>query len=93
MPQILRAVGATFMYKMRGTSRPHAKFTGDFGNAIEVIRISDRSLLSVFAKNHEPCNFDFCNNIGTKRTGRAELTMSVDGGKAEVGGKQSNRRD
>ena len=30
---------------------------------------------------------------GTKRTCRAELTMSVDGGKAEVGGKQSNRRD
>jgi hypothetical protein len=70
MPQILRAVGATFMYKMRGTSRPHAKFTGDFGNAIEVIRISDRSLLSVFAKNHEPCNFDFCNNIGTFETCR-----------------------
>jgi hypothetical protein len=37
--------------------------------------------------------FDFCNTIGTKRTCRAELTMSVDGGKAEVGGKQSNRRD
>ena len=33
------------------------KFTADFGNAIEVIRISDRSLLSVFAKNLEPCNF------------------------------------
>jgi len=63
MTKILRAVGATFAYKMRGTSRPHAKFTGDFGNAIEVIRISDRSLLSVFAKNLEPCNFDFCNTI------------------------------
>ena len=57
MTKILRAVGATFVYKMRGTSRPHAKFTGDFGNAIEVIQISDRSLLSVFAKNLEPCNF------------------------------------
>ena len=57
MTKILRAVGATFAYKMRGTSRPHAKFTGDFGSAIEVIRISDRSLLSVFAKNLEPCNF------------------------------------
>ncbi len=57
MTKILRAVGATLAYKMRGTSRPHAKFTGDFGNAIEVIRISDRSLLSVFAKNLEPCNF------------------------------------
>src|SRR6476646_6717750 len=57
MTKILRAVGATFAYKMRGTSRPHAKFAGDFGNAIEVIRISDRSLLSVFAKNLEPCNF------------------------------------
>jgi len=57
MTKILRAVGATFAYKMRGTSRPHAKFTGDFGNAIEVIRISGRSLRSVFAKNLEPCNF------------------------------------
>lgn len=57
MTKILRAVDATFAYKMRGTSRPHAKFTGDFGSAIEVIRISDRSLLSVFAKNLEPCNF------------------------------------
>jgi hypothetical protein len=33
------------------------KFTGDFGSAIEVIEISDRSLLSIFAKNLEPCNF------------------------------------
>src|SRR6476660_6730767 len=57
MTKILRAVGATFAYKMRGTSRPHSKFTGDFGNAIEVIRISDRSLLGVFAKNLKPCNF------------------------------------
>jgi hypothetical protein len=57
MTKILRAVGAPFAYKMRGTSRPHAKFTGDFGNAIEVIRISGRSLRSVFAKNLEPCNF------------------------------------
>src|SRR3954452_12369257 len=57
MTKILRAVGATFAYKMRGTSRPHARFTGDFGNAIEVIRISDRSLRSDFAKNLKPCNF------------------------------------
>jgi hypothetical protein len=58
------SAGATFVYKMWGTSRPHAKFTGDFDNAIEVIRISDRSLLmfsrkilNVLAKNLEPCNF------------------------------------
>ena len=57
MTKILRAVGATFVYKMRGTTRSHAKFIGDFGNAIEVIRISGRSLLSVFAKYLEPCNF------------------------------------
>jgi len=37
--------------------------------------------------------FDFCNNIGTKRTWRADLTMSVDGGTSEVGDTQSNRRD
>jgi hypothetical protein len=30
---------------------------------------------------------------GTKRTYRTDLTMSVDGGRAEVGGTQSNRRD
>jgi hypothetical protein len=57
MTKILRAAGATFAYKMRGTSRPHAKFTGDFANAIEVIRISGRSLRSVLAKNLEPRNF------------------------------------
>jgi hypothetical protein len=28
--------------------------------------------------------FDFCNNIGTKRTCRANLTMSVDGGKTDL---------
>jgi len=66
MTKILRAVGATFAYKIRGTSRPHAKFTGDFGNANEVIRISDRSLLSVFTKNLEPATFDFCNTIGSR---------------------------
>ncbi|QHO72848.1 hypothetical protein ACH79_09615 [Bradyrhizobium sp. CCBAU 051011] len=33
------------------------KFTGDFGNAIEVMRLSNRSLLSVFARNLEPSNF------------------------------------
>ena len=64
MTKILRAVGATLVYKMRGSSRPHAKFTGDFGNAIEVIRISHRLLLSVFAKNLEPATFEFCNTIG-----------------------------
>ena len=32
-------------------------------------------------------------HLGTKRTCRADLTMSVDEGKAEVGGTQSNRRD
>jgi hypothetical protein len=52
MTKILRVVGATFAYKMRGTSRPHAKFAGDFGNAIELIRISDRSLLSVFREEY-----------------------------------------
>ena len=30
---------------------------------------------------------------GAKRTCRADLTMSVDGGRAEVGGTHSNRRD
>jgi hypothetical protein len=57
MTRILRAAGATFAHNMRGTSRPHAKFIGDFGDAIEVVRISDRLLLNILAKNLEPCNF------------------------------------
>ena len=72
MTKILRAVGATFAYKMRGTSRPHAKFTGDFGNAIEVIRICGRSLLSVIAKTLGPATFDFCNTI----KGKADLAIA-----------------
>ena len=42
---------------MRGTSWPHAKRTGDFGNAPEAIRIGDQFPCRVFAKNSEPCNF------------------------------------
>ena len=57
MTKILRAAGATFAYNRRATSRPHAKFIGDFGDAIEVVRISDRLLLNILAKNLEPCNF------------------------------------
>ena len=71
MTKILRAVGATFAYKMRGTSRPHAKFTGDFDNAIEVIRISDRSLLRFSRKILSPATFDFCNSIW----GRADIVF------------------
>src|SRR4051795_944550 len=76
MTKIPRAVGATFAYKMRGTSRPHAKFTGDFGNAIEVIRISGRSLRSGFAKNLEPCNFRLLqHNPGLSGSHRGELAL------------------
>ena len=46
-----------FRVEMRGTSSPHVKFTGDFGNAIEAIRIGDCSSVHVFAKNSWPCNF------------------------------------
>jgi hypothetical protein len=45
------------------TSSPHVKLTGDFGNAIEVIRIGDRFPFRVFAKNSGPATFDFCNKI------------------------------
>jgi hypothetical protein len=40
-----------------GTSSPHVKLKGDFGKAIEVIRIGDRFPFRVFAKNSWPCNF------------------------------------
>src|SRR5271170_863027 len=46
-----------FRVKMRGTSSPHVKLTGDFGNAIEVIRIGDCFPSRVFAKNSQTCNF------------------------------------
>src|SRR5438105_15429014 len=46
-----------FRVKMRGTSSPHGKLTGDFGKANEAIRISDRLPVRVFAKNWSPCNF------------------------------------
>ena len=82
--KILRAGGATFAYKMRGTSRPHAKFTGDFGNAIEVIRISGRSPRSVFAKILSPATFDFCNTIGPFRTSRRVWLRSGRRCKADI---------
>ena len=37
--------------KMWGVSSPHVKLIGDFGNAIEVIRIADCFPSRVFAKN------------------------------------------
>jgi hypothetical protein len=77
MSKILRAVDATFAYKMRGTPRPHAKFTGDFGNAIEVIRISGRSLRSVFAKNLEPCNFRLLQHNRSKAIVMASSTPPI----------------
>jgi hypothetical protein len=40
-----------FRVKMWGTSSPHVKLTGDFGNAIEVIRIGGCFPFRVFAKN------------------------------------------
>jgi hypothetical protein len=39
-----------------------------------------------------PPQKDFRNNIGTKQTYRADLAMSVDGGKGEVAMVRSNRR-
>jgi len=37
--------------------------------------------------------FDFCNKIGTKRTKRGGLTISVVGGRPEVIGLRPNRRE
>jgi hypothetical protein len=66
-----------FRVKMRGTSSPHAKRTGDFGKANEAMRIGDYFPPRVFAKNWSPYNFgllqqyrhdsdvrDVCSNVG-----------------------------
>ena len=49
--------GRDFRVKMRGTSSPRVKLTGDFANATGAIRIGDCFLVHVFAKNSWPCNF------------------------------------
>src|SRR5262245_12537760 len=49
--------GRGFRVKMCGTSSPRDKLTGDFGNAIEVIRIGDYFPFRLFAKNLLPFNF------------------------------------
>jgi hypothetical protein len=49
--------GRGFRVKMRGTSSPHVKFTGDVGNAIAAIPIGDCFPVYIFAKNSWPCNF------------------------------------
>ena len=46
-----------FGVKMWGDMSPRVKLTGDFGNAIEGIRISNRLPPLVFAKNSWRCNF------------------------------------
>src|SRR5438094_9091894 len=90
-----------------GVDLPHQEIFGDRIVTIELVEKLTLVTLQTahhgstsprFAstqRNHGswPASTDFCNKIGTKRTCQAELTMSVDGGKAEVGGKQSNRRD
>src|ERR1700733_8465207 len=46
-------------------------------------------------RNHgwSPVSTDFCNKIGTKRTGWIGLTMSVQRGGSEVAGRRSERRE
>jgi len=51
---------------VRGTSSPHVKLAGDFGNAIEVIRIGDCFPSHVFTRNSRPPTFAFCNTIPLK---------------------------
>ena len=79
-----------FRVKMRGTSSPRVKLTGDFGRANEATRIGDYFLRRVFAKNWSLCNFrllqqnrhkaavrDVCSNVGYRRiSGPVMLTLS-----------------
>src|SRR5262245_3363003 len=59
VPMIKNSAGRRFGFRvrMRGTSSPHLKHTGNFGNATEGMRIGDQFPPCVFAKNSEPCNF------------------------------------
>ena len=57
-----------FRAKKWGTSSPHVKPTGDFGNAIEVIYKSAIVSRFVFSREiRRSATFDFCNTIGPKR--------------------------
>jgi RES domain-containing protein len=57
-----------FGVKMWGDMSPRVKLTGDFGNAIEGIRISNRLPPLVFAKNSWRCNFRLLQQYPPKAT-------------------------
>ena len=57
-----------FGVKMWGDMSPRVKLTGDFGNAIEGIRISNRLPPLVFAKNSWRCNFRLLQQYRPKAT-------------------------
>ena len=64
-----------FRVKMRGASSPHVKLTGDFGNAIEIVRIGECFPFLVSREIRRPATFDFCNTIGQKPTNHRELKL------------------
>ena len=64
-----------FRVKMWGTSSPHVKLTGDFGNAVEVIRIGDCFTFRVFAKNSQTCNIRLLQHNRHK----ADITRCLNG--------------
>jgi hypothetical protein len=69
--------GCGFRVNMRGTSSPRAKLTGDFGNAIEAIRIGDLFSVHVLAKNSSPCKFRLLqHNPPAKQTLRRHRRMT-----------------
>src|SRR5262249_14735872 len=65
VPMIKNSAGRGFSFRVRmwGTSSPHVKRAGDFGNATEGTRIGDQFPSCVFAKIPSHATFDFCNNI------------------------------
>ena|SRR6516165_1801630 len=69
--------------KMRGTSSPHAKLTGEF-TATEAIRIDGCFSLRVFAKIRRPATSDFCNKIGTFRKFRDVRYLVAIGGRSQA---------
>ena len=68
---------------MWGDMSPRVKLTGDFGNAIEGIRISNRLPPLVFAKNSWRCNFRLLQQYRPKATNccaGSEMTRSATSG-------------
>ena len=85
VPQRMSVCGASRCFLMSAifvafgmTSSSYVKFTGDFGNAIEVIRIADCFTFRIFRKSPRPFNFRLLqhnhNRHDSSRRNRSKVT-------------------